>query len=52
VRYAIEGGDVQTLTLDHSANMAELMVTVLRKARGRIAFAFHGAPLAPQAAAA
>jgi len=52
VRYAVEGAGVQTLILDHSADLAELMVTVLRKTRGRVAFGFHGGPLAPQAAAA
>jgi hypothetical protein len=51
VRYAIEGAGIQTLTLEHSADLVELMVTVLRKTRGRIVFGFHGAPLAPQAAA-
>jgi hypothetical protein len=42
VRYTIEGGEFQTLTLEHSADMAELMVAVLRKTRGRVSFAFRG----------
>jgi hypothetical protein len=52
VRYAVEGGTVETFTLEKSADMAELMITLLRRTRGRIVFGFHGAPLAPQAAAA
>jgi hypothetical protein len=42
VRYAVEGAGVETLTLKHSRDMAELMVAVLRKTRGRIAFSFNG----------
>jgi hypothetical protein len=52
VRYWVEGAGVQTLTLEHSADFAELMVTVLHKTRGRVSFGFHGSRPAPQAAAA
>jgi hypothetical protein len=51
VRYAIEGGGVDSLTLEHSVDLTELMVTVLRKVRGRISFAFHGGPM-PETATA
>ena len=53
LRYAIEGAGVETLTLEHSVDLAEVMITVLRKTRGRIAFAFNGGPPpVPEAAAA
>ncbi len=42
LRYAVEGGGVQTLSIDHSADLAELMFVALRKTRGRVFFAFHG----------
>jgi len=42
IRYVVEGGGIQTLAADHSADLAELMVVALRKTRGRIYFAFSG----------
>ena len=41
LRYTIEGGGVDTLTIDNSADLAELMVIALRKTRGRLFFAFN-----------
>ena len=51
VRYAIDGAGVETFSLERSADLTELMVAVLRKVRGRVAFAFHGGPV-PGAVAA
>jgi hypothetical protein len=42
VRYAVEGGDVQDLTIPHSRDLVELMLTVLRTKRGRPSFYFTG----------
>jgi hypothetical protein len=42
VRYAVEGGDVQGLTIPHSRDLVELMLTVLRTTRGRPFFYFTG----------
>jgi hypothetical protein len=52
IRYAVEGGGVETMTLEHSADLAELMVGVLRKTRGRISFGFNGGPPMPGATTA
>jgi hypothetical protein len=51
VRYAIGGAGVETLTVEHSAVLTEVMLTVLRKTRGGVSFGFHGGPM-PEAAAA
>ncbi len=42
VRYSIEGGDVQELTLPHSRDLLELMMTVLRTKRGQPFFLYAG----------
>ena len=42
IRYAVEGGGVHTLTIEHTADIEELMLAVLRKTRGRVQFAFDG----------
>ena len=52
VRYYVEGGGIETLTVDHSVDLVELMLTVIRKTRGRVAFAFNSGPPMPEAAAA
>jgi len=52
IHYAVEGGGIKRLTVDHSADLAELMLVALRKTRGRIFFAFHNQEPASAAAAA
>jgi len=52
LRYAVEGGGIETLTAEHSADLAELMLVALRKTRGRIYFAFSGQEPASTAAVA
>jgi hypothetical protein len=42
VCYAVEGGDVQDLTIPHSRDLVELMMTVLRTKGGRPFFYFTG----------
>src|SRR6266404_7217461 len=42
VRYAVEGGDVQDLTIPHSRDLTELMMSALRNERGRLFFFYTG----------
>jgi hypothetical protein len=51
VRYAIEGAGVETLTVEHSVDLTEIMMMVLRKTRGRVSFGFHSGPRMPQSVA-
>jgi hypothetical protein len=48
--YAVEGGGVETLIIEHSRDTVELMMAVLRKTRGRVFFHFNGT--APEVLAA
>lgn len=43
IRY-LHGGDVRSLVLRHTVDMDELIVSVLRDSRQRVAFAFNSAP--------
>lgn len=43
LRY-VEDGAVSSLVLEHSQDMTELVVTVLRDSKKRVQFAFHGQP--------
>jgi hypothetical protein len=42
VRYAVAGGPIESVTIDHSADLPELMIVALRRTRGRIMFHFNG----------
>jgi hypothetical protein len=42
VRYAVEGGGVQDLTIPHSRDLTELMMSALRNERGRPFFFYTG----------
>ncbi len=42
VRYAVEGGGVETLTVEHTADLVEVMLGVLRNQRGRVLFHHSG----------
>jgi hypothetical protein len=42
IRYAVEGGGTETLEIEHSADLAELMLASLRNSRGRLFFHFDG----------
>jgi hypothetical protein len=38
VRYAVDGGRIETRTIDHSADLVEVMLGALRNTRGRLFF--------------
>lgn len=43
----LAGGEPQTLTLEHSHDVMELVVAVLRDSKKRVVFSFHGSPQGP-----
>ncbi len=42
IRYAVNGDRIRVLTVEHSADTTELMITALRKTRGQIRFGMYG----------
>ena len=43
-RFAVEGGGIETLVVEHSADLVEVMLAALRNRRGRLRFHFNGKP--------
>jgi hypothetical protein len=52
VRFAVEGGGIETRTIDHSADLVEVMLGALRSSRGKLLFHFNGRQTAGKAEAA
>jgi hypothetical protein len=48
IRYAVAGGSIESMTIDYSADLLELMILALRKTRGRIIFHFNSGQPASQ----
>jgi hypothetical protein len=42
VKFAVAGGAVESMTIKHSADLAEVMLAALRNRRGRLLFHFEG----------